>query len=64
MERFFTIDEKKYVLTGEFTKQANNEMYERVNIYNKEDKKISSNLYSCKKINDMIKKAAKQKNKK
>lgn len=61
MEKFFVIDGKKYVRTQEFKSMANKKVFERVDIYNEYDKKISSNFYSQDQIDKMLKNASKSK---
>jgi len=50
MGKFFTIGEKKYVLTGEFNKINCKEVQERVEIYNKSGKLLSYNWLTEKQI--------------
>lgn len=60
MKKYFVIDGKKYVRTQEFTKMAKGEVYERIDIYDENGKKKSSNLYSEYKIEEMLKNATKK----
>lgn len=63
MEKFFIFDGKKHVMTREFKKMNDHEVYERVDIFDKHDKKVASNFYSPKQIDSMLAQAAKPKKK-
>ena len=63
MEKFFVFNGKKHVMTREFKRMNNHEVYQRIDIYDKNEKKVASNFYSPKQVDDMLIKAAKQKKK-
>ena len=59
MEKFFTINGKKYVITLEFKVGKKKEIYERIDVYDVNGKKIFSNLHSHEHISKIQEKAIK-----
>lgn len=64
MEKFFTVNGKKYVITREFKFGKKKETYERIEVYDINGKKIFSNFQPHAQISKMIENAIKSDNKK